>query len=175
MVTLLPFERSDFDRLIGWVPSAEFMMQWTGMMFQFPLTHEQLEKYLVRAEKHPDFCKIWKVMDEDIVVGHIEMNNIWEHDRKASLNRVLIASQVRGKGLGKQMVCAALRHGFEELGLHRIELSVYDFNTQARQCYEACGFVQEGFQRESRRMGDGWWNNVQMAILEQEWRARQEG
>ena len=175
MIELIPFERADFDRLIGWVPDAEFMMLWTGMVFQYPLTQEQLEKHLASAEKYPDFRKIWKVVFEDVVMGHIELNNIWEHDRKATLNRVLIAPEARGQGLGRQMVKAALRYGFEELRLHRIELGVFDCNTQARQCYEACGFVQEGFQRESRRVGDGWWSNVQMAILEQEWRALSEG
>ena len=68
------------------------------------------------------------------------------------------------------MVRRALQYGFEELNLHRIDLGAWDFNTPAIRCYEACGFVREGLQRECRRMGEGWWNNVQMSILEQEWR-----
>jgi len=53
MVTWVPFQRSGFDRLIGWVPDTEAMMLWTGLVFPFPLTKAQLEKHLVYAETHP--------------------------------------------------------------------------------------------------------------------------
>jgi hypothetical protein len=53
MVTWVPFQRSGFDRLIGWVPDAEAMMLWAGLVFPFPLTKAQLEKHLVYAETHP--------------------------------------------------------------------------------------------------------------------------
>ena len=175
MVELMPFQRSDFDRLIGWVPDAEAMMLWTGLVFQFPLTKAQLEKHLVYAETHPQHRKIWNAVYQDEVVGHIELNNIWDHDRRATLNRVMISPLARGQGFGKQMVRCVLQYGFEELGLHRIDLGAWEHNTQALRCYEACGFVREGVQRESRRVGDGWWSNVQMGILEQEWRAHGEG
>ena len=172
MIELTPFERSDFERLVGWMPTADSFMQWTGLVFTFPLSQDQLEKHLSYAEKHPNKRKIWKAVKCDKVVGHIELDNIYDHDRKASLCRVLVDPDRRGEGLGREMVLQVLRYGFEELNLHRIALGVWDFNTDAIQCYKACGFIREGVQRESRRMGEDWWNNVQMSILEQEWRER---
>ncbi len=172
MIELQPFERSDFRQLIEWVPSAEFSMQWAGFNFIYPLDEPQLEAYLQYAEKNPSRRRIWKVVEADTVIGHIELNSIYDHDRKADLCRVLIGPKWRGKGFGKQMVMKVLEYGFEVLGLHRIQLGVYDFNTPAIRCYEACGFVKEGLQRECRRMGDGWWNNYEMSILEHEWRDR---
>jgi len=47
------------------------------------------------------------------------------------------------------MVDAVLAIGFDEIGLHRIDLGVFDFNTRAIRCYEKCGFVQEGLAREA--------------------------
>jgi RimJ/RimL family protein N-acetyltransferase len=70
------------------------------------------------------------------------------------------------------MVRRALEVGFGELGLHRIDLVVFDFNTAAIACYEKAGFVVEGRLREARRLGDEYWTLVQMSILEEEWRAR---
>lgn len=172
MIELQPFEREDFSRLMGWVPSAEFLMQWAGFIFTYPLDERQLEEYLQSAKANPSKRRIWKVVEKGAVVGHIELNNIYDHDRKASLCRVLIGPPWRGVGFGKQMVLKVLEYGFEELGLHRIELGVYDFNTPAIRCYEACGFVKEGLQRDYRRMGDEWWSLYTMSILEHEWRAR---
>lgn len=172
MISLTPFQRSDFKRLIEWIPNSEALMQWTGMVFQFPLTEDQLEKRLVYAEKNPESRKLWNAVHQNEVIGHIELNDIWDHDRKASLNRVLISPHQRGQGFGKEMVRCVLRYAFEDLNLHRVELGAWHFNTPAIRCYEACGFVQEGIQRECRRMGDEWWSTIKMAILEQEWRAQ---
>jgi RimJ/RimL family protein N-acetyltransferase len=170
MFELKPYSRDDFERLIVWAPTPEALMLWTGMVFTYPLTRDQLEKHLVFAEKYPERRKIWNATDGDTVVGHIELNNIWDHDRKATICRVLIDPAVRGKGLGKEMVKTVVRFGFEELSLHRIDLSAWSHNTAAIRCYEACGFTREGVQRDCRRMGDEWWDAVQMSILEHEWR-----
>jgi len=62
--------------------------------------------------------------------------------------------------------------GFGELGLHRIDLVVFDFNTAAIKCYERAGFTREGHLREARKIGSEYWTLYQMSVLEQEWRAK---
>lgn len=69
------------------------------------------------------------------------------------------------------MVLRALEIGFDRLGLHRVDLVVFDFNAGAIACYERAGFVIEGRLREARRFGEDYWTLVQMSILEHEWRA----
>ncbi len=60
---------------------------------------------------------------------------------------------------------------FERLGLHRLELDVYSFNPRARRVYEKAGFRREGILRDSIRDGEGYADDILMAILEEEWRA----
>jgi hypothetical protein len=36
-VKLEPFAAADIDQLIAWIPSAEFLLQWAGSAFRFPL------------------------------------------------------------------------------------------------------------------------------------------
>jgi RimJ/RimL family protein N-acetyltransferase len=60
--------------------------------------------------------------------------------------------------------------GFEKFGLHKISLGVFDFNEGAIKCYEGVGFKKEGLLRDSRRVGDSYWNLYEMSILEDEWR-----
>ena len=69
------------------------------------------------------------------------------------------------------MVGTALRVAFDELGLHQVELFVFDFNAAAVGCYERAGFRHEGTLREARRCGDAYWNVRVMSILEHEWSA----
>jgi RimJ/RimL family protein N-acetyltransferase len=62
-----------------------------------------------------------------------------------------------------------MTHAFG-VGLHRVELDVYDFNTRARHIYEKLGFVLEGTKREALRFDDGWVDCHVMGLLAREWR-----
>jgi hypothetical protein len=65
-----------------------------------------------------------------------------------------------------------LGHAFDTLGLHRIALTVFEFNERAIASYLRCGFVVEGRARESIWRDGRWWDELTMSILEPEWRAR---
>lgn len=173
MIELHPFGRDDFDRLIGWATSLELVVQWSGMGFTYPLDNAQLEAYVRYAEENADRRVVWKVVDTagPDVVGHIEFDRIHTASRRARLSRVLVAPERRGQGVGRVMTLLALEHAFEALGLHRVDLGVFDFNDTAIRCYESCGFVREGLERDSVLVGEVYWSAVQMSILEHEWRA----
>jgi len=173
MIELQPFGREDFARLIQWASSPELVLQWSGGGFTYPLDEQQLERYLQGAENDPPLRKIYCAVDAGAVVGHIELNNItWTH-RSASIARVLVGDPAaRGKGYGEQMMRKIMQLGFEELGLHRLELNVYDFNEPAIRLYEKLGFVKEGLMRETRWINGVFWSHYHMSMLEHEWRAR---
>lgn len=177
MITLRPFDRSDFARLIGWVASPAFLLQWAGPLFTYPLDTVQLERYLAESQQERPPRMIFTAVEAETgaAVGHIELGKIDPRNRSASLSRVLIGDPSRrGKGSGVEMVLRALEIGFDRLGLHRVDLVVFDFNTGAVACYERAGFVIEGRLREARRFGEEYWTLVQMSVLEQEWRAGKE-
>ena len=48
-IELRPFERADFSRLIRWSCSAEFLIQWAGLGFSYPLDETQLERYFEKS------------------------------------------------------------------------------------------------------------------------------
>jgi RimJ/RimL family protein N-acetyltransferase len=171
---LTPFTDADIDRLISWVSDEEQLMLWAGLTLRYPLTRDQIEANLASAEADPRRRKVWNAVVDGTVVGHIGLSNIWwEYDRKATVVRVMVDPDVRSKGLGRQMVTCVLAYAFGELDLHRVELGVWEQNERAIRCYESCGFVREGVQREMRKWEDGWWNGVSMGILDREWRERQ--
>ena len=173
-IELRPFERNDFACLIGWIKSPEFLLQWAGPNFRYPLDEAQLEKYIQGSEGNQPIRRIFKAVDTRInaTVGHIELNNIDLRNKSARVCRVLVGEpSLRGRGIGTQMMRRLLEIGFSQLGLHRIDLVVFDFNKAAIRCYEKLGFVKEGHLREVRRIGGEYWSLYQMSILECEWRS----
>ena len=173
MIELRPFTRDDFRRLIDWSPTPEFLMQWAGPYFTFPLDEAQLEEYLQGAEGEKPLRRIYKTVETEggKVVGHIELGTILYEHRAATVHRVLIGDPAfRGRGIGLEMVRRIQAVAFGEMGLHRLELVVFDFNESARRCYERAGFRVEGRLRECRRVGEAYWSLYVMGMLEDEWR-----
>ncbi len=170
-LSLRPFERADFGHLLSWVESAEFLMQWAGPIFTYPLDAGQLERYKLLATGDPPTRYIYTALAGGEAVGHIELSQVDRRHSSATLARVLVAPGRRGAGLGRQMVSQALGIGFDTLGLHRLDLNVFDFNHAAIACYTRAGLVREGLLRDARRVGDAYWSVVNMSMLAPEWPA----
>lgn len=168
VIKLESFKKSDFKQLINWINSEEFLIQWSGNAFTFPLDEQQLEKYIESAN-----TLAFKVVDEETsdVIGHISLGQIDNINKSARIGKVLVGNtKMRGRSIGKHMMRAVLHIAFDELKLHRVTLGVYDFNTSAISCYEKIGFVKEGLLRESKRVGETYWNLWEMSMLEYEWK-----
>jgi len=150
-------------------------MQWAGPIFTHPLDEPQLERYLQAAEGEHSSRRIFKGVETHSgdVVGHIELNNIDRRNRSAAVSRVLVDSQLRGKGFGAELVQKVVEVGFGELGLHRLELFVFDFNAAAIACYQRAGFSIEGRLREARRVGGEYWSLYVMSLLASKWNRRE--
>lgn len=168
VIKLESFKKSDFKQLINWINSEEFLIQWSGNAFTFPLDEQQLEKYIESAN-----TLAFKVVDEvtSDVIGHISLGQIDNINKSARIGKVLVGNtKMRGRSIGKHMMKAVLHIAFDELKLHRVTLGVYDFNISAISCYEKIGFVKEGLLRESKRVGETYWNLWEMSMLEYEWK-----
>lgn len=110
-----------------WVnTSPAFLMQWAGPpLLKFPLDgNMQLECYIQHSEDARLTRYIFKVVDpiNDPIVGHIELDNIDAENRSATLCRVLVAEEFRGRSLCPHVVRLMLQFGFVGLGLHWIDL-----------------------------------------------------
>ncbi|MDA1600493.1 GNAT family protein [Bacillus cereus] len=170
VIKLKQFTRTDFKQLINWIDSEEFLIQWSGNAFAYPLNEQQLEKYIESSN-----TLAFKVIDEETkkVIGHISLGQIDNINKSARIGKVLVGdTKMRGRSIGKHIMKAVLQIAFEELKLHRVTLGVYDFNTSAISCYEKIGFVKEGLLRESKKVGETYWNLWEMSMLEYEWSAR---
>lgn len=175
MITLEYFTEKDFTQLKEWISDEHLLTNWAGSLFRFPLTDESLEWY-IRDVNDPATSDafIYKAVETatGATVGHISLGGYSRKNRSARISRVLVAPGEQGKGICVTMILSVCRFGFEELGLHRISLGVYDFNHSALRCYEKAGFVSEGVQRDILLYEGRFWSLVEMSMLEPEWRAK---
>ena len=179
-ISLRPFTRADMPRLIGWVDGAgpEFLVQWAGTKFAFPLDEAQLEAHLAEAEGPEATSFVFAAVDDDNgeVVGHVELSKLDRQNMSATVSRLLVGdATARGKGTGAQIVTHLLDKAFRELDLHRVDLYVLDLNLAAIRLYESLGFKTEGHFVEARRAGGKYWNVYYMAMLKEQWLSRSAG
>lgn len=166
MITLEAFEAHDFERLINWLGSEEILIQFGGPLFSFPLTSAQLLDY--KNDKNRLSYKVVELPGRE-VIGHAELF-LSEQPEAIKICRILIGAETkRGQGVGQQVINELLKIAFLKLGKEKVELNVYDWNTNAIKCYEKVGFVlnpQKTFQSEVKGKT---WTAVNMTISKAHW------
>jgi RimJ/RimL family protein N-acetyltransferase len=133
-----------------------------------PYTVADAEREYARwcAEPHG-----WMIDVEGRAVGHARLHTLDQAHRSARFAIGLFDVMVWSRGYGTEATRLVLRYAFEELGLHRVDLRVLEYNRRAIACYEKCGFVREGLERDSALVAGEWQSDVRMSILEHEYRA----
>ena len=75
-----------------------------------------------------------------------------------------VVSEHRGRGVGTELMHHALCHA-KDMGLERIELSVYESNAAAIHFYERFGFRVEGKKIRAAKIDDRYENLIIMALF----------
>ncbi|MDO5633951.1 MAG: GNAT family protein [Micrococcus sp.] len=113
---------------------------------------------------------VWVIVYRGELVGEILLLDLDARNRACGL-RLWVAGQT-GRGIGGTAIRLALAYAFEQVGLHRVFLEVYDHNPRARRLYERLGFVHEGTQRDALLFDDAWVDAHMMSMLASEWAAQ---
>jgi [ribosomal protein S5]-alanine N-acetyltransferase len=153
------------DRLaLGQAPEIVYMFG--GDPSAIPSLTEAAAKIWVKGlAKHPH---AWAVEHEGRLLGEIRLDDLNQHDRRARLAVGLYDPAKLGVGLGREAIRLVLKYGFGELGLHRISLRVVAYNVRAIRCYAACGFIEEGREREAAFVAGEWRDDIIMGLLARE-------
>lgn len=169
-LTIQYFTTADFSTLTQWLTNETDIALWGGDSFTYPLTTEQLTKYIRNANHYLAERYVFKVLYQGDVIGHISITQIDRKNDSARIERVLIGDPVlRGQRLGERMMRQTLNFCFKQLKLHRVTLGVYDFNEAAFQCYEKVGFRKEGHLRDTLKVNGTFWSMYEMSMIDHEW------
>lgn len=123
-----------------------------------------------RLKSDPKYS--WAIEVEDRCVGSVWLHSIEEQNRRARFAIEIHDPESRNKGIGKKATKAVVKFAFETLNLHRLDLRVLISNRRAIECYKACGFIEEGIQRDTLFIDNKWDSDLWMSILESEYKTR---
>lgn len=113
-----------------------------------------------------------RTLAEDQVIGFVVLHTIKWRNRSALLAIGIGDKAFRGRGYGQDALKLILNYAFSELCLHRVSLTVMDYNTPAIRAYERAGFVREGAQRQAVQRNGQYYDLLMYGILDDEWQNR---
>lgn len=87
------------------------------------------------------------LLENNKYIGNVNMTSIDWNNRNAELSIFIGEKDEWGKGYAKDACIQIMEHGFKQLGLIRIHLTVLHENQKAISLYEKLGFVKEGLLR----------------------------
>jgi RimJ/RimL family protein N-acetyltransferase len=113
-------------------------------------------------------------VEGDDLIGTLELDGIlWTHGVCGM--SIAIGDRANwGQGYGTEAAGLALAFAFDELNLHRVQVTVFSTNERSIALFEKLGFRREGVFREFLHRDGERYDMVLYGLLEHEWRARSE-
>ena len=162
---LRAIEREDIPTFVRWLNDPEVRRY---LELYLPISKAEEENWF-EAQLENESSRVFGIeTEEGVLIGNIGLSELDWKNRNAYLGIVIAEKEYWGQGYGSDAITSLLRFAFGEMNLHRIHLSVFDFNQRAIRCYEKCGFRAEGRAREALFRDGSYRDTLQMAILRQE-------
>jgi RimJ/RimL family protein N-acetyltransferase len=169
-VTLRVPRPSDIEMHLALPHSREIHMMYGGDP-EIPPTADlrRSEGWYAWLCDHP-FARIIEVQGR--AVGEIRLHSHDTEARSARLAVGLFAEEDLGRGFGRHAIVQTLMHGFDVMGLEKIDLRVLEFNVRAIRCYESCGFETVARLPRALKLGDDWHDDLLMELNQSAFLAR---
>jgi UDP-4-amino-4,6-dideoxy-N-acetyl-beta-L-altrosamine N-acetyltransferase len=169
-VTLLPLDEIHLETVRSWINNPEVR---AGTGTEGPVSsyeHRRWYEKLMRNDRRRAFIIGEHSEGSVSPVGLTGFNDVDVRARRAELWIYIGQTDARRKGLAAEATLLLLRHAFDMIGLHRVELRVMESNARAISLYRKLGFVEEGVARESLFHGGCFHNMLLFSMLESEFR-----
>ena len=162
---LRAIERTDIPTFVRWFNDPE-VRKYLQMLMPMSLAQEErwFEAQLGDQGRH-----IFGIEALDgKLIGNIGLESINWKNSNAVLGIVIGEKDYWGQGYGSEAIITLLNFVFTQMNLHRVSLTVYEYNQRALHCYEKCGFKLEGCMREGRFHDGKYHDELIMGVLRDE-------
>ena len=171
LVNLRAVEMGDLDRNVTWFNDAEVTEH---LSVRYPMSRAAEEEWMkLRTSSPMTYDNVFFAIEtkDGTHIGNISFNYSFAESRKAHLGITIGDKRYWSQGYGTDAMRTLLRFGFDEMNLHRIDLTVDEDNARAIACYRKCGFVEEGRMRQARYTRGRYIDWVVMGVLRDEFYA----
>jgi RimJ/RimL family protein N-acetyltransferase len=168
LVRLRALEPEDEPLLHEWFNDPEVTS--TGGGHGYPISHARERDWIDEASRPGyDACHFGVVaLDSDHLIGTVSLRQTSPENRSANLGLAIGEKSRWNQGYATDAMRVACRFGFEQMNLHRIELSTYAEHAAAIRVYEKVGFRIEVRRRDAAFYGGRYCDHVLMGLLEGE-------
>ncbi len=113
----------------------------------------------------------WVIEHKRRMIGAVRLHTVHHWDARASFAIGILDPKLLGKGIGTRATHLMAAHAFGPLALHRLSVRIIDFNARAIASFAKVGFVQEGRERQSARVGGTRHDEIVMGLLSADYTA----
>ena len=138
--------------------------------WSFPLSYDQQKRWFDNNLNDNLNFRFVIETEKDGAIGIATLTGIDWKNRRATHGIKLASKENRTKGVGTDTVMAIMRYAFDELGLHRLDGSWFDFNIGSIKLYTKCGWSVEGVKRDYVYKRGEWRNLTIVGIIESDYR-----
>jgi len=168
-VRLTAVRKDDAATIARWDEDAGFL-RLQGTDVAAPRSAERITAELERISEESDSVMFAiRPLQTDELIGTVGFYEIEWANGNAWLGIGIGDRRNWGKGYGADALRLILRHGFGEMNLHRISLTVIAYNTRAIALYERFGFRREGVFREFGCRDGRRYDLLLYGLLRSEW------
>lgn len=149
MYKLRELERTDLPIINSWRNSFE-LVETLGGPFRYINLEVDIKWFdnYMSNRGNAVRCAIVDENDDSKILGLVSLTPIDQLNQCAEFH-IMIGEDNQGRGIGTYAVAEMLRHAFYNMNLHRVELTVLEYNKRAQHLYEKVGFSREGVKRKA--------------------------
>lgn len=115
------------------------------------------------------------IFDGHRLCGEINVNGVQRGPFQSAYVGYWIDEACAGRHLVPEAVVVVLRHAFEDLALHRLQIAIIPRNAASRRVVEKLGIRDEGTAQRYLEIDGVWEDHIRYAITLEEWKERRTG
>jgi RimJ/RimL family protein N-acetyltransferase len=171
-VRLTALSKDDAPTITGWYLDSDLSRLYDAAPAH-PRSQSRWEKWLETRDDEKDaYYFAIRPLDGEALLGVVDLSGIlWTHGTCWLAIAIGDPAQ-RGKGFGSDALRLALDFAFQELNLHRVQLTAFAYNAAAIRLYEKLGFTREGVYREFLHRDGQRYDMLLYGLLRREWEAQ---
>lgn len=156
----------------------DWLVKWEPRSAGAPYMSEDRAMFSARCsirdrERHLGSGYGFGIFVDDQFVGEINVSSIQRGAFQSAYVGYWIDEVVAGRGYVPEACVVLFRFVFEELGLHRVQISIVPRNAPSRAVARKLGLRGEGIALRYLEIDGRWEDHVRYAMTAEEWRERQ--
>ena len=168
-IKLTSINEEDVSAIQDWHNDVSFMRNYDTVSATPKNFEEVLETISDVRKCNTDYIFAVRKIGQQEIIGVTGFENISWNNGTSLIYIGIGEEKHRGCGYGKEALKLTMEFGFEELNLHRIYLTVLEYNEPAIKLYEKLGFKREGAYREFIHRDGKRYDMYLYGILRLEW------